>query len=66
MPRMGRKRKLASAETPPSAPLNEVRWHALLNTARDAIVSIDSTGHITLFNPAAERMFGYQAEEVLG
>jgi PAS domain S-box-containing protein len=63
---MGRKRKLASAETPPSAPLNEVRWHALLNTARDAIVSSDATGHITLFNPAAERMFGYRAEEVLG
>jgi PAS domain S-box-containing protein len=63
---MGRKGKPASAETPPSPPLHEVRWHALLNTARDAIVSSDAAGRITLFNPAAERMFGYRAEEVVG
>ena len=63
---MKRKSKLAGAEVLPAPLLNEARWRALLNTARDAIVSIDSTGHITLFNPAAERMFGYHAEEVLG
>ena len=44
----------------------EARWRAVLGTARDAIVSIDGDGHITLFNPAAEAIFGYRAEEVLG
>ncbi|GIW39801.1 MAG: hypothetical protein KatS3mg076_0378 [Candidatus Binatia bacterium] len=38
----------------------------LIETAVDAIVTIDENGTIELFNPAAERMFGYRAEEVLG
>lgn len=46
--------------------VNDARWHALLNAVRDAIVSIDDAGHITLFNPTAERMFGYRSEEILG
>ena len=46
--------------------LSETRWQAVLDTAQDAIISIDRTGHITLFNRSAERIFGYRAEEVLG
>lgn len=46
--------------------LNEARWQAVLDTARDAIISIDRRGRITLFNQAAEAIFGYQAAEVLG
>jgi PAS domain S-box-containing protein len=42
------------------------RWRALLETLLDAIVCIDVDGRITVFNPAAEGMFGYPAEEVLG
>lgn len=34
--------------------------------ANEAIVTVDSTGLITLFNPAAERIFGYTEEEILG
>jgi sigma-B regulation protein RsbU (phosphoserine phosphatase) len=34
--------------------------------ANEAIVTVDSKGLITLFNPAAERIFGYTEEEVLG
>jgi len=34
--------------------------------ANEAIVSVDSNGLITLFNPAAERIFGYTEEDVLG
>ena len=32
----------------------------------NAVVSLDGAGHITHFNPAAERTFGYTADEVLG
>lgn len=39
---------------------------ALLDAAVDAIVLIDGQGLIQGFNRAAERMFGYRAEEVLG
>jgi two-component system sensor kinase FixL len=46
--------------------LNEVRWQAILDTARDAIICIDRGGEITLFNRAAEAIFGYAAGEVLG
>ena len=44
----------------------DARWRAVLSTARDAIISIDANGLLTLFNPAAEEMFGYRAEEVIG
>lgn len=31
-----------------------------------AVVSIDEANHVTFFNPAAEKLWGYQASEVLG
>jgi two-component system, LuxR family, sensor kinase FixL len=43
------------------------RWfRKLIETTQDAVVSIDRTGGIELFNRAAEKMFGYSAEEVRG
>jgi two-component system, LuxR family, sensor kinase FixL len=39
---------------------------ALLDAAVDAIVLIGRDGRITQFNRAAERMFGYGADEVIG
>ncbi|MGD9765726.1 MAG: PAS domain S-box protein [Candidatus Binatia bacterium] len=44
----------------------DARWQAVLATARDAIIAIDTQGCITLFNPSAEQVFGYRAEEVVG
>lgn len=46
--------------------LNEARWQAVLVTARDAMISIDKDGRITLFNQSAEAIFDYKAEEVIG
>lgn len=40
--------------------------HALLDAAVDAIIVIDADGRIETFNPGAQRLFGYPADEVLG
>jgi two-component system, LuxR family, sensor kinase FixL len=40
--------------------------HALLEAAVDGIISIDERGGIQTINPAAERLFGYRADEVIG
>ncbi|MGF1583293.1 MAG: PAS domain S-box protein [Gemmataceae bacterium] len=40
--------------------------NSILRSAVEGIVVIDEKGIVKLFNPAAERLFGYQAEEVLG
>ncbi len=45
---------------------SQARLSAVLETAVDAIVTIDDTGVVTSFNPAAERIFGYRATEVIG
>jgi two-component system sensor kinase FixL len=39
---------------------------ALLDATVDAVITIDHRGHIELFNRAAEQLFGYRADEVIG
>jgi two-component system sensor kinase FixL len=41
-------------------------FQALLDAAVDGIVLIDHQGKVQAFNRAAERLFGYRAEEILG
>ena len=41
-------------------------WQALLDAAVDAIIVIDHAGRIETFNAAAEVIFGFSAEDVLG
>lgn len=42
------------------------RLTAILNTVVDGIVTINAEGIIETFNPAAEHIFGYAADEVIG
>jgi len=45
---------------------SERRYRNLIESSHDGIVVANHEGRITLFNSAAERMFGYPAVEVLG
>lgn len=42
------------------------RLEAIINTATDGIITIDERGVIGTFNPAAEKLFGWQPFEVIG
>ncbi|PYP50691.1 MAG: PAS domain-containing sensor histidine kinase [Gemmatimonadetes bacterium] len=44
---------------------SEERFRILAVTANDAILSADARGHITYFNPGAERIFGLTSDEVI-
>jgi PAS domain S-box-containing protein len=45
---------------------SEARWRAIIDSAVDGIVVIDAHGRIEAFNPAAEGLFGYTENELLG
>ncbi len=38
----------------------------IMNAALDAIICIDTSGTITVWNQQAEKMFGWEAEEIMG
>jgi len=45
---------------------SEEKFRSICSAVLDGIILIDDTGAITFWNEAAERIFGYKAEEVLG
>ncbi|MCX7021436.1 MAG: PAS domain S-box protein [bacterium] len=45
---------------------SEERHRSVVETARDAIVTIDDEGLISFWNRAAEKMFGYTEDEIVG
>jgi PAS domain S-box-containing protein len=55
-------RKLAAEERRAA----ETRFAGVLDVTAEAVIAIDLTQHIILFNSSAERAFGYSATEVLG
>jgi PAS domain S-box-containing protein len=46
--------------------LSEERFRAIVDTVADGIITIDEESTIRSFNRAAELLFGYSADEVLG
>jgi len=57
---------------PPAAPRKDdlvalqLRLAALVESSDDAIIGTDPTGRVTDWNPAAGRIFGYSAAEMIG
>jgi PAS domain S-box-containing protein len=45
---------------------SEARFSEIVGSAMDAIIVFDTDGHISLFNAAAERMFGLPAADAIG
>ncbi|MET0600130.1 MAG: ATP-binding protein [Mesorhizobium sp.] len=48
------------------AHVSEIIRRTMLQASLDGIVVLDETGNIIEFNPAAERMFGWQRAEIIG
>lgn len=42
------------------------RMEAIVQSAMDAIITFDEELRVVLFNPAAEKIFGYSTDEILG
>ena len=43
-----------------------LRLNALIETAIDGIITIDSRGTIESINPAGSKLFGYEPQETIG
>ncbi len=59
-------RELREAEVRRENRTQEALFRTVLNTAPDAIVSVDERQRISIFNRGAEAVFGYDKSEVLG
>jgi diguanylate cyclase (GGDEF)-like protein/PAS domain S-box-containing protein len=57
--------KLVSDRTADLQEREEV-LHSITTAAQDAVITIDSNGNVTHWNPAAEKMFGYSFAEIVG
>ncbi|GAA4709689.1 sigma 54-interacting transcriptional regulator [Brevibacillus fulvus] len=45
---------------------NQREYQTMLNSTHDGIIGVNAEGIITLFNSAAQRLFGLEAKQVLG
>ena len=60
-------RALDASQRPAKAPWeNKEIFRCVSSAAQDAIIMMDSFGHVTFWNEAAERIFGYSQNEIIG
>jgi len=45
---------------------DEARLRAIIRSAMEVIIVVDDTQHVVIFNPMAERVFGYAAADMIG
>ncbi len=45
---------------------SEERFNSIANSVKDAMILVDDNAKVTYWNPAAEKIFGYTAKEVIG
>ena len=57
---------LFNSRTLESLEHSEERFRSVVETAIDAIITVDGRGTIIFWNPQAELMFGYSANEMIG
>ena len=62
----GRLKNSERARSAKEAESREATLSTILNTSVDGIITIDEEGLITAANPAAEKMFGYATEGMIG
>ena len=61
-----RRSRIAAAASAEEASAGEAHLRSILETMPDAMIVIDGRGLMRSFSVAAERLFGYSADEVLG
>ncbi|WP_321924712.1 PAS domain S-box protein [Paraburkholderia guartelaensis] len=57
---------LAPPKVTGDARLNEARMMGIIRSSMEAIVTVDETQRVVIFNPAAEQVFGLSAMEAIG
>ena len=60
------KRRQQDSEATPAVERLEALYHAILDSALDCIITMDATGCVLEFNPAAERVFGFTHAQAVG
>jgi PAS domain S-box-containing protein len=63
---VGLRRGLARRNAGPGRPAPDAAARAVIECAADAIIAVGADRAVTVWNPAAERMFGWAAAEVTG
>lgn len=54
-----------SSSQQPALDSTHVRFRAIIDSAMDAIISVGEDQRILIFNPAAEKLFGWSSDEVV-